>query len=1145
MEGIKQNSHSEENLEKIEQTDVVAEESARDSGPPPMTPTLDLDDTSRSTLEAILPSISGCKEVWPREMLTAVIERFGRMPRKGWAITRSHFNNKFQIDIPPDIFKKKAQEALVNANGRQCSSRQYKLEPAKRVRIDEYFEERTLSEIKIFNDLKVKFLSKIKEIAGKNIGEIGATRKISNLEIDKIKLDAIDRIAGEYSLRTPPKNMKDIAMIYIAAQQCYQEATEKPFVPSPWRSSIEAKIQKLKDQSRILERILSDEEIDQKSKSEAKKIMRDKRLILEKPIDIRQAIIEFGDSILVYQKKIDMHEKRKDFRKENRKFELFTRKFYRTLENDTEVEITVPTEEITEYWSTMWCEEKNEDTYDEYILDYAPQVHEPMFPSFEEFLDIIKYLPSWKAAGIDGIYNFFIKKLTTLHGIVYDTIKDLCVNGKIQEKWFYQGITYLLPKGTPVKGSDFRPITCMSNLYKLTTKCVTEIMQLEVERRGILSENQLGTVRRVQGAKEQALLNLAINKSNGNQLKTVWIDVKKAFDSVSHDYLMACIKSLNLPIWITDFIKATSESWNLEVRLKGVKILDKQVKRGILQGDSLSPLLFVLCMDPLSKKLNSKFEKVSVKTNGDSHLTNHLLFIDDLKLISTKDTVLKEMVEETKTFFKTIGLEINKEKSATNTPICQEDAKLLEGIEGYKYLGIMESKESIPTAETFLRIKTEICRRVDKLCQRPLNAVNLFQAINQYAISVMNYHVGVLKLEPEQFKEIDASIRNILMKYRIHQQPACLQRLYLPRNELGRGLCSAEFRSEQMLLDLKGNLQRFENISTRRAAILKVELDSKSHMSVIEDYIKIKYNLTELPTQKSLGEAQKKSLFNEIGMKTNHQKLFNLKSNTHASVTGSSMWLKHGNIKADEEGRLCGLQDRNLFCGNIPMCSHCKEARGTIDHLATRCDRMLSHDYTRRHNEVVRCLHLLLCNEFGIKSAKRMKTHSVQEIVGNDKVEIRVDTRIKTDTRVGHDRPDIFVKDKRRNTITLIEVGITNQDILQTVETEKLRKYDVLANELSMIHKCKVNIIPYVLTWDGVVTTYHEKYRKELKVTNHIEAYIQSKVLHKTLESVSLDFRRSSEERTAEGEDMQEVVQRLAVVPVEVMAQNTIDANKN
>ena len=89
-----------------------------------------------------------------------------------------------------------------------------------------------------------------------------------------------------------------------------------------------------------------------------------------------------------------------------------------------------------------------------------------------------------------------------------------------------------------------------------------------------------------------------------------------------------------------------------------------------------------------------------------------------------------------------------------------------------------------------------------------------------------------------------------------------------------------------------------------------------------------------------------------------------------------------------------------------------------------------------------------------------MKTYSIQETVANDKVEIRVDTRIKTDACVSHDLPDIFVKDKRRNTITLIEVGITNQDILQTVETEKLRKYDLLANELSMIHKFKVNIIP-------------------------------------------------------------------------------------
>jgi hypothetical protein len=44
-----------------------------------------------------------------------------------------------------------------------------------------------------------------------------------------------------------------------------------------------------------------------------------------------------------------------------------------------------------------------------------------------------------------------------------------------------------------------------------------------------------------------------------------------------------------------------------------------------------------------------------------------------------------------------------------------------------------------------------------------------------------------------------------------------------------------------------------------------------------------------------------------------------------------------------------------------------------------------------------------------------------------------------------------------------------------------------------------------------VVTRYHDKYRRSLEISNRIEAYIQSLVLKKTLESISLDFRRSGD----------------------------------
>ena len=70
-------------------------------------------------------------------------------------------------------------------------------------------------------------------------------------------------------------------------------------------------------------------------------------------------------------------------------------------------------------------------------------------------------------------------------------------------------------------------------------------------------------------------------------------------------------------------------------------------------------------------------------------------------------------------------------------------------------------------------------------------------------------------------------------------------------------------------------------------------------------------------------------------------------------------------------------------------------------------------------------------------------------------------------------------------------MGITSQDQLQTVESEKKRKYDILANEMGAMHKCKTKIIPFVLTWDGIVTKFHKTYCKEIGITKKIQAYTQ------------------------------------------------------
>ncbi|KAL6120310.1 hypothetical protein NUSPORA_02974 [Nucleospora cyclopteri] len=123
--------------------------------------------------------------------------------------------------------------------------------------------------------------------------------------------------------------------------------------------------------------------------------------------------------------------------------------------------------------------------------------------------------------------------------------------------------------------------------------------------------------------------------------------------------------------------------------------------------------------------------------------------------------------------------------------------------------------------------------RVERLCQTKLNGRNLFKAVNEHAISLVNYYIGIIQLEPNDYARLDNEIRTILTKYKIHFKPSCKKKLYLPRTEMVRGLCSVEHRSEQMLLQLRMQLEKDRHTSIRRATILSVGKKVWTHLALI------------------------------------------------------------------------------------------------------------------------------------------------------------------------------------------------------------------------------------------------------------------------------------------------------------------------
>lgn len=78
-------------------------------------------------------------------------------------------------------------------------------------------------------------------------------------------------------------------------------------------------------------------------------------------------------------------------------------------------------------------------------------------------------------------------------------------------------------------------------------------MQLIVNDRELISENQIETIHSVQDVNDQTILNFSINKSDKNKLKTAFIDVKKAFDLVSQLRLFFWLYKIFKPSEVNNF----------------------------------------------------------------------------------------------------------------------------------------------------------------------------------------------------------------------------------------------------------------------------------------------------------------------------------------------------------------------------------------------------------------------------------------------------------------------------------------------------------------------------------------------------------------------------------------------------------------
>ncbi|KAL0852568.1 hypothetical protein ABMA27_016997 [Loxostege sticticalis] len=309
---------------------------------------------------------------------------------------------------------------------------------------------------------------------------------------------------------------------------------------------------------------------------------------------------------------------------DNKLFTTNEKGFYRQLkgsyntDNDSNEQAALPDrEDLKNYWADLWEHRKSHNEEAKWIKE-----EETRWENIEEmeFLDLTKEdietvtrkMKNWKAAGVDGVQNFWYKKLAFLHEILAKKCTEVIKGEENLPEFATKGITHMLPKSSDTSNpSQYRPITCLPTLYKLITSCITIKINSHIEANNILAEEQKGCRQSHKGCKEQLIIDSTVlkhaNQHNKN-LHLTYIDYKKAFDSVPHSWLIRVLQLYKINPTVITFLEDAMTKWKttLSLTTKFTKIVTEEIHigNGIFQGDSLSPLWFCLALNPLSYLLN-------------------------------------------------------------------------------------------------------------------------------------------------------------------------------------------------------------------------------------------------------------------------------------------------------------------------------------------------------------------------------------------------------------------------------------------------------------------------------------------------------------------------------------------------------------
>ena len=248
---------------------------------------------------------------------------------------------------------------------------------------------------------------------------------------------------------------------------------------------------------------------------------------------------------------------------------------------------------------------------------------------------------------MDNISIICFKRCPYLWSFLTEIIRVLWTTGHVPSEW-KKACTVLvyIKKGSIDDPANFRPITLECVPLKIFTSCLRDaLFSFLKQNKFIEHEIQKGFTPNISGVLEHtSLMAHIINKARIKQRSVVvtLLDLKNAFGEVHHNLIIKAMDYHHIPAHFQDLVSNLYTDFLTSIITNNLRSPAIPVKRGVLQGDCLSPLIFNLCRNTFIQLVKQdKYKQLGFSPHdGNDRLFNPVhwfQFADDAAVVTSDE----------------------------------------------------------------------------------------------------------------------------------------------------------------------------------------------------------------------------------------------------------------------------------------------------------------------------------------------------------------------------------------------------------------------------------------------------------------------------------------------------------------------------